>query len=136
MRYTVLTNFDNYTSEISCNNKGVITLTLTPNKIKEISTKTNIITKKRETNFDSKYCTLYKKKDNEFLYKYTNHKPCNRIVETESEKVVKVMVHNIPNDEILSFPWSRKEYLLKNYHTWKSDRLRNKYYAYNQKYFN
>ena len=51
MRYTVLTNFDNYTSDISCNNKGVITLTLTPNNqetkkwpiscitIKEVSTK-------------------------------------------------------------------------------------------------
>lgn len=131
MRYTVLTNFDNYTSNISCNNKGVITLTLTPNKIQDISRKTNIITKKRETRFDSKYCTLYKKSNNEYLYKYTDYEPNNHSL----DKVVKVSVHNIPSDEELSFPWTRTEYLLKNYHFKKSEKLRNKYYSYNQKYF-
>ena len=135
MRYTVLTNFDNYTSSISCNNKGVITLTLTPNKIKEISTKTNIITKKRETWFDSKYCTLYKKKDNELLYKYTNYKPNNRIIESHKEKVVKTVIHKIPSEEVLLFPWTRREYLLRNYHYRKAERLRNKYYSYEHKYF-
>lgn len=132
MRYTVLTNFDNYTSSISCNNKGVITLTLTPNKIKDISRKTNIITKKRETRFDSKYCTLYKKSDSEFLYKYTNYKPNNQIL----DKILNVSIHNIPSDLELDFPWTRKDYLLRNYHFRKSERLKNKYYSYNQKHFN
>lgn len=132
MRYTVLTNFDNYTSDISCNNKGVITLTLTPNKIKEISSKTNIITKKRETRFDSRYCTLYQKKDDEFLYKYTNHKPNNRLI--ESDKVIDIKEHNIPSEEELPFPWTRKEYLMKNYHHRKSTKLKNKYDAYIQKH--
>lgn len=130
MRYTVLTNFANYTSNISCNNKGVITLTLTPNKIKDISRRVNIITKKRETFFDSKYCTLYKKSDNELLYKYTDYEPDNSF----KKQIVNTYIHEIPEEKELSFPWTRKEYLLRNYHYRKSEKLRKKCDSYYQKH--
>lgn len=130
MRYTVLTNFDNYTSNISCNQKGVITLTLTPNKIHEISRRTNIITKKRETLFDTKYCTCYMKSENDILYKYTNHKPDN----SNLDQVSNIYTHNVPTDSELYFTCSRTDYLLKNYHYRKAQKLRSRYYSYQKKH--
>ena len=130
MWYTVLTNFSDYTSNISCNNKGVITLTLTPTKIKDISTKTNIITKKRETSFDSKICTSYKKSDSEYLYKFTNHKPNEDTTQFNTYEVLGIEKFSIPSSEELKFPKTRREYLLTNYKNKKLNRLKNKYYSY------
>lgn len=134
MRYTVLTNFDNYTSNISCNNKGVITLTLTPNRIKDISRKTNIVTKKRETYFDSKICTSYKKNDSEYLFKFTNHKPSQETTQFNTYEVLGIENFNIPTDKQLEFPKTRREYLINNYRNKKLNRLGEKYHLYLKKY--
>lgn len=134
MRYTVLTNFDNYTSNISCSNKGVITLTLTPNRIKDISSKTNIITKKRETYFDSKICTSYKKNDSEFLFKFTNYVPDNTTTQFNSYEVLNIEKFIIPSEKQLEFPKTRREYLLSNYRNKKLMKLEDKYYSYKDKY--
>ena len=131
MRYIVLINFVNYIFNIFCNNKGVIILILIFNKIKDISRRVNIITKKRETFFDSKYCTLYKKSDSELLYKYTDYEPDNSF----KKQIVNTYIHEIPLEKELSFPWTRKEYLLRNYHYRKSKKLREKYDSYYQKHF-
>lgn len=130
MRYTVLTNFSNYNADISCNKKGVITLTLTPERIKDISLKTNIITKKHGTSFDSKICTSYKKNDSEFLFKFTNHKPNEDTTQFQNYEVLGIDKFSIPNGKNLKFPKTRREYLLNNYRCRKLNKLHDKYYSY------
>lgn len=130
MRYTVLTNFGNYTSNISCNQKGVITLTLTPNRINEISRRTNIITKKMDTFFHTKYCTCYVKNENDILYKYTDHEPNN----SNLDQVKNIYVHTIPSEEDRFFTCSRSNYLLRSYHYKRAEKLRRKYHNYEKKY--
>ena len=94
MKYVVLTNFNGYNSNISCDKYGVITLTLTPNRIKETRFRDSYLLRKRETKFNNMYCTIYKKSNNELLYKYTNHMPSNNF----NYEVLKIVQHKIPTD--------------------------------------
>ena len=91
MKVSILTNFDDYDNKISCDKYGVITLTLTPKRVNEINLHHSIFNNK-ETLFKEKYCTLYKKSDNEFLYKYTNYMPNNNF----DYDVVNIEKHMIP----------------------------------------
>lgn len=127
MKFTVLTNFDNYESSINCDKFGVITLILKPKFIDNISFHTNFIKKRGSTIFKNKICTLYKKSSNEFLYKYTNHKPR---LNNFGSQFVEFYSHNIPTSNKYIYH-NLKHCLFKFYYDYKarkSVKLYNKYY--------
>lgn len=129
MKYSIITNYHDYNSKISCNNKGVITLTLTPTNINDISLSTNIITKSYKTSFDNIYCTEYFRKGNEFLYKYTKYKPNNRFVSSNDYKVISTSSHVIPV-YTKKFDISRYKYIKNSIYKHRYERLYKKLNSY------
>ena len=77
MKYVILTNFDDYDYSLSCDKYGIFTFILKPKFRNEILLKDDLFHKKGATCFQEKYCTIYKKNNNELLFKFTNHKHSN-----------------------------------------------------------
>ena len=130
MKVSIITNFNDYNHKICCDKFGVITLKLIPNF--DVDIKQNYRTKKGETIFRNKYCTLYKKNNNTFLYKYTNHKP---ILNTFENEFVETFKHCIPLNENTKY-LSRFDILKFNYRKKKSDRYYRKLCKYRNIYNN
>ena len=128
MKISIITNFSDYRHEIDCDKFGVITLKLIPNF--DVNIRQNHKHKIGKTIFRNKYCTLYKKKNNSYLYKYTNHKP---ILNTFENEYVESVLQCLPiNDNYKYF--SRIDNFKYNYRKNKSNRYYKKMCKYKNIY--
>ena len=132
MKFTVLTNFDDYESSINCDKFGIITLVLKPKYLKSINFKTNFLKKEGSTIFKKKVCTFYKKSDNEFLYKYTNRLPQ---LNTFKLKYVEHYNHIIPSSFKYKY-FGLKYSFFKFYYDYKSNKICKLYKKYYLHKFN
>lgn len=121
MKYVILTNFDDYDYSLSCDKYGIFTFILKPKFRNEILLKDDLFHKKGATYFQEKYCTIYKKNNNELLFKFTNHKHSN----SYDKQKIDLLSFNIPTKDHRIYKSKVKE-IKENYYYYRINKLNKK----------